>query len=67
VRLARWIMMLFCITVFLRAVFFVLYKIHLGRSIDGWDIALLLMGGMAAWIAWVSFKNLRRKTSQLPK
>jgi len=55
--------MLFCITVFLRAVSFVLYKIYLGRSIDGWDTALLLMGGMAGWVAWISFKNLRRRAS----
>ena len=59
-KIKRWILMLFCISICLRAVYFILYKTYLGLSIDGWDIALLAMGGVAGWIAWVSFKNLRR-------
>ena len=63
-RIIRWIMMLFCISISLRAFFVVLYKIYLGGSIDGWDIALLVIGALAGWVASVSFKNLRGKGSR---
>ena len=63
-RILRWIMMLFCISISLRAFFVVLYKIYLGGSIDGWDIALLVIGALAGWVASVSFKNLRGNGSR---
>ncbi len=62
----RWMMMLFCISISLRAFFVVLYKIYLGGSIDGWDIAMLIIGALAGWIALMSFKNLRRQWLQRP-
>jgi len=57
-KISRWILFIFLVTVVLRVAFITIYKLIKIGSLDGFDIALVLIGIACGYIAFVSFKKI---------